>query len=135
MGAAAYNFAHNLTLGSSGEDVTQLQMVLIADGYLSIKTPTGTFGPLTKAALKRFQAFHGIPQMGAYCASKAGVSALLDSLRVELRPLGIATTTICPGWIRTPMTQQPDLPPGIRLMELADAVALMMKAIRLRRKN
>ncbi len=84
-------------------------------------------------ALSSLASFHGIPHMGAYCASKAGVNALLDSLRVELRPLGIAVTTICPGWIRTPMTQQPDLPAGVRLMELADAVALMMKAIRGRR--
>jgi NAD(P)-dependent dehydrogenase (short-subunit alcohol dehydrogenase family) len=84
-------------------------------------------------ALSSLASFHGIPHMSAYCASKAGVSALLDSLRVELRPLGIAVTTICPGWIRTPMTEQPDLPAGIHLMELDTAVAAMMKAIRGRR--
>jgi NAD(P)-dependent dehydrogenase (short-subunit alcohol dehydrogenase family) len=42
--------------------------------------------------------------MLAYSASKAGVNAIMDGLRVELAPVGILTTTVCPGWIRTPLT-------------------------------
>ncbi|HZZ78580.1 MAG TPA: SDR family NAD(P)-dependent oxidoreductase [Gemmataceae bacterium] len=49
--------------------------------------------------------FRGLPRMLAYSASKAGVNAIMDGLRVELKPLGIDVTTICPGWIRTPLTQ------------------------------
>src|SRR5262249_24293330 len=48
--------------------------------------------------------YRGLPLMAAYCASKSGVNALMDALRVELRSSGIVTTTICPGWIRTPLT-------------------------------
>jgi NAD(P)-dependent dehydrogenase (short-subunit alcohol dehydrogenase family) len=76
--------------------------------------------------------YHGLPGMSGYCASKAGVSALVDGLRVELRPLGIATTTICPGWIRTRLTEQVDAAmPG--LMELPDATRRMLEAIRQRK--
>ena len=50
--------------------------------------------------------YRGLPRMLAYCASKAGVNAIMDGLRVELKPIGIHVTTICPGWIRTPLTDK-----------------------------
>jgi short-subunit dehydrogenase len=46
----------------------------------------------------------GLPGSGAYSASKAAVLAYLESLRVEMRPFGVAVVTIAPGYIRTPMT-------------------------------
>ena len=48
--------------------------------------------------------FRGLPGAGAYSASKAAAISYLESLRVELRGSGIAVTTICPGYIATPMT-------------------------------
>ncbi len=76
--------------------------------------------------------YRGLPLMSAYCASKTGVNALFDALRVELRPFNIACTTICPGWIRTPMTAAlPFSPP--HLTEVKDAVRLIIAAIRTRR--
>lgn len=48
--------------------------------------------------------FRGIPGGGAYSASKAAAISYCESLRVELRNDGIAVVTICPGYIRTPMT-------------------------------
>jgi short-subunit dehydrogenase len=46
----------------------------------------------------------GLPGASAYCASKAAAIVYLESLRVELANTGISVTTICPGYIRTPMT-------------------------------
>ncbi|MEI6479419.1 MAG: peptidoglycan-binding protein [bacterium] len=57
---SSYNFAKNLTLGSTGADVKALQGVLIAGGYLKIAAPTTTFGPLTKAAVIAWQKAVGI---------------------------------------------------------------------------
>ena len=48
--------------------------------------------------------FRGIPGGGAYSASKAAAIKYCESLRVELRGTGIAVVTICPGYIKTPMT-------------------------------
>jgi NAD(P)-dependent dehydrogenase (short-subunit alcohol dehydrogenase family) len=48
--------------------------------------------------------FRGLPGSGAYSASKAASIAYLESLRVELAGSGVAVVTICPGFIRTPMT-------------------------------
>jgi short-subunit dehydrogenase len=48
--------------------------------------------------------FRGIPGGGAYSASKAAAIRYCESLRVELRADGISVVTICPGYIKTPMT-------------------------------
>lgn len=76
--------------------------------------------------------FRGLPGMAGYCASKAGVNALLDALRVELRPRGIHVTTVCPGWIRTPMTAGLDVPMP-HILEPSDAARRIVDAIRQRR--
>ena len=55
-------------------------------------------------AISSLASFRGLPVLAGYCAAKAGVNALFDSLRVELKGRGIRATTICPGWIRTPLT-------------------------------
>jgi short-subunit dehydrogenase len=48
--------------------------------------------------------FRGIPGASAYSASKAAAIRYCESLRVELREAGVSVVTICPGYIRTPMT-------------------------------
>lgn len=50
-------------------------------------------------------AIRGLPGHGAYCASKAGVVAYCESLRVELRASGVKVLTIIPGFIDTPLTR------------------------------
>jgi len=66
LGASTYNFTADLTIGSTGADVNELQTVLIADGYLRIAAPTGYFGTLTQAALKLWQAAHGVSATGYF---------------------------------------------------------------------
>ncbi len=46
----------------------------------------------------------GLPGAGAYSASKAASINYLESLRIELAGSGINVTTLCPGYIKTPMT-------------------------------
>jgi NAD(P)-dependent dehydrogenase (short-subunit alcohol dehydrogenase family) len=84
------------------------------------------------AVLSSLASARGMPRMAGYCASKAGVNALFESLRVELQGHGIAVTTICPAWIRTQMTAHlADRLPG--LMELPIAARLILEAIRRKR--
>jgi short-subunit dehydrogenase len=82
--------------------------------------------------LSSLASYRGLPVMSAYCASKAGVNALFDALRIELEPFNIACTTICPGWIRTPLTATMGFTIPA-MMEVADAVRPMVAAIRARR--
>ena len=48
----------------------------------------------------------GLSPSTAYSASKAAVTILMEGFGVELRPLGIAVTTILPGFVRTPLTDK-----------------------------
>ncbi len=82
--------------------------------------------------LSSLASYRGLPKMLGYCASKAGVSSLLEGLRVELRGYGIVVTTICPGWIRTPLTTNIDIPQP-HMMELPYAARVIVESIRRRR--
>jgi NAD(P)-dependent dehydrogenase (short-subunit alcohol dehydrogenase family) len=53
------------------------------------------------AAISSQGAFQGQAGCAAYCASKAGVNALLEGLAVEVAPLGIGVTIIEPGLVDT----------------------------------
>jgi short-subunit dehydrogenase len=57
------------------------------------------------AAVSSLAAYKGLPGESAYCASKAAVNAFMESLRIQLRGRGVAVTTICPGFVLTPMTE------------------------------
>jgi short-subunit dehydrogenase len=80
-------------------------------------------------AISSLASYRGLPKMAGYCASKSGVNNLMDGLRVELRSRGIVVTTICPGWIRTPLTANINVP-HVDLMEVSDAARRIIEAIR-----
>ena len=79
-------------------------------------------------------AYRGLPKSAAYCASKAAVSAMFESLRLDLKPHGIDVTIIHPGFIKTPLTagRQAKLP---WLQELEPAVKKIVTAIEKRKKS
>ncbi len=56
------------------------------------------------AAISSLAAYRGLPGESAYCASKAAVNAYMEGLRVQVRGRGVALTTVCPGFVKTPMT-------------------------------
>jgi len=59
---------------------------------------TGRFLAVASAAAVR-----GLPQLAAYCASKAGVAGLVRALAVELRGTGVTANAVAPGSTDTPM--------------------------------
>lgn len=69
--------------------------------------------------------FGALPGASAYCAPKAGLSMLLDCLRLDLRNSGVAVTAIHVGFVRTPMLDhaQHALP---QLLSVDVAVAAML---------
>jgi short-subunit dehydrogenase len=83
-------------------------------------------------AIASLASYRGLPLMAGYCAAKAGVVALMDSLRIELRGRGISCTTICPGWVRTPLSDTIRFPKP-NMMEVDAAAQRMVEAIRRRK--
>jgi len=57
------------------------------------------------------------PGMAAYSASKAGVEAMADSLRGEVRHLGVDVGQAYFSWIGTEMVTGADDRPGVRRMQ------------------
>ena len=66
--AGGYTFAKDLTIGSTGADVTALQQILVSGGYLTMPTGTayGYFGSITKSALIKYQLAMGIAPAAGY---------------------------------------------------------------------
>jgi len=56
------------------------------------------------AAVSSLGSYKGLPGESAYCASKAAVNIYMEGLRIQLRDRGVSVTTICPGFVKTPMT-------------------------------
>jgi len=52
----------------------------------------------------------GLPGAGSYSATKAAIQTLMDAFSVELRPRGVAVTTVNPGFVRTPLTDKNKFP-------------------------
>jgi len=60
--------------------------------------------PTALVGVASIAGWRGLPGNGAYCASKAGLIAYLQSLRAELRPTAVRVHTVSPGYLRTPLT-------------------------------
>jgi short-subunit dehydrogenase len=74
----------------------------------------------------------GFPGESAYCASKAAVNTYLEGLRIQLRARGIAVTSVCPGFVRTPMTADNAFAMPF-VLEAGEAAKRIVRALRRRR--
>src|SRR5262249_1233018 len=84
-------------------------------------------------AISSLAGYRGLPGESAYCASKAPVNVYLDGLRIHLRDTGVKVRTVCPGFVKTPMTATNTFHmPG--LMEADDAARRIVRAIKAGRK-
>lgn len=84
-------------------------------------------------AVSSLAAYRGLPKSAAYCASKAGMTAFFESLRLDIQHKGIDVTIIKPGFIKTPLTsgRKNKLP---FVMELEDSIPYFLNAIEKRKK-
>lgn len=103
---------------AGGFDTAQAQDLAVMRRMLEINLlgVATTFQPFLAAAAEQpghrlaligvasIAGWRGLPGNGAYCASKAGLIAYLQSLRAELRPTHITVHTASPGYLRTQLT-------------------------------
>jgi short-subunit dehydrogenase len=102
--------------GRSGETEEQARrfFAVNVDGVLNTIHPL--IGPMTArgrgqlALVSSLAGFRGFPGAPAYCASKAAVKSYGESLRLTLRPTGIEVSVICPGFVRSRITQKNRFP-------------------------
>lgn len=58
------------------------------------------------AIISSLAGFRGFAQSPAYCASKAAERVLGEGLRLRLRPVGVKVSVVCPGFVKTPLTDR-----------------------------
>ena len=79
-----------------------------------------TRGRGTLAGISSLAALRGMPDSGAYSASKACLSTWLESLQIDLDGTGVTVVDVQPGFVRTPMTDR-NRGPMPFLLEVDDA--------------
>lgn len=60
-------------------------------------------------------AYLGLPRSEAYSASKAAIRIMLQGLRLDLLKENIAVSIVCPGFVKTPLTDQNDFAMPLRI--------------------
>ena len=98
------------TLSERSEDLDPIRRVMEVNFFGMAATFSPFIGRMRAAGGGRLvgiasvAGIRGLPGVEAYSASKAAAISYLESLRVELRDTGVKVLTICPGYVRTPMT-------------------------------
>ncbi len=72
------------------------------------KAPAGQMKHI--AITSSIAGYHGMPTCPSYSATKACVKAWGEGLRLSLAPLGIRVSTICPGFVRSRITDKNTCP-------------------------
>lgn len=84
------------------------------------------------AVVASLAAYRGLPDSPAYSASKAGVLAYGEALRVRSEPAGVRLSVIVPGFFASPMSARYD---GLKLFPMTEAKAVKRVVCGLRRKQ
>jgi short-subunit dehydrogenase len=115
-------------------DVISINVIGVVNSVAAVLPEMLERGSGHLVAISSLASYRGMPKSGAYSASKAAVSTLFESLRVDLRRSGIDVTVIHPGFIRTPMTdgRKKKLP---FLIEVEDAACRIIKAVERRART
>lgn len=106
-------------------NINLLGVMYAFEAALDLMIPRGK-GQLV--AISSIAGYNGLPGASAYSASKAAVQKYCESLHLDLRQFGIDVTTICPGFVETPLTQK-NLHPMPFILKAPKAAALIARAI------
>jgi short-subunit dehydrogenase len=85
-------------------------------------------------ALSSLAGCRGMPFSAAYCASKAALTAYLESIRPPLRRRGVYVTTVLPGFVRTPLMETARVRLPVAMLEPEQAARHILRAILGRRR-
>jgi len=86
-------------------------------------------GSGTIAGISSLAAFRGLPKSGPYCASKAALLALLESVRLDLRGTGVKIVTICPGFVRSELTDRNDARDMRFILDTEDGARRILRGV------
>jgi short-subunit dehydrogenase len=120
--------------GRRGESEEQARRILAVnvDGVLNTIHPL--IGPMRArgrgqlALVSSLAGLRGYPGAPAYCASKSAVKSYGESLRLDLRPAGIEVSVICPGFVKSRITDRNRFPMPF-LMDANRAASIIRRGL------
>jgi short-subunit dehydrogenase len=131
-GIGATTRGHNLPLDDVSR-IINVNLIGAANSAAAVIPQMMRRGSGRVVAIASLAAYRGLPNSAAYCASKAGVSKLYESLRVDLRGTGVEVTVIFPGFVRTELTANHSN--MLFLMDVDTAVNKIVRAIERGKKS
>ena len=109
-------------------DTLEVNVMGLVNTFHPFVAPMRERGSGSLVGIASVAGFRGLPGATAYSASKAAAIRYLEGLRVELRGSGVRVTTICPGYIATPMTERNPYPMPF-IIDADDAARRFARAI------
>ena len=86
------------------------------------------------AGISSLAGFVGLPQSGAYSSSKSALLILLESLRVDLAASNVSVITICPGFIKSEMTDKNDPRDMLFVLDAQTGARKIIQAIKKKKR-
>lgn len=86
------------------ERVLRTNVLALAYTFHPFIAPMKARGRGTLVGIASVAGIRGLPGSEAYCASKSAAITYCESLRADIGRHGVRVVTICPGFIRTPLT-------------------------------
>ncbi len=120
--------------GGRGESENQTRDIFAINLAGVLNTVWPALGPMRKrrhgqiAIVSSIAAFRGFPGTPAYSASKAAVKTYGEALRGWLASEGIRVSVVCPGFVRTRMTEKNDFPMPF-VMDAAKAARIIRRGL------
>lgn len=117
-------FADEMTLGASlaTVDTNLTGAYVMLDAVLP---PMLARGQGVIVLVASVAGYFGMPRAAAYSASKAGLIALAETLAIELPERGIRTQVVCPGFVRTRLTEHNPFPMPLMISPEKAALYIM----------
>ena len=113
--------------------VIDINLIGAVNAVAAVLPPMLEKGSGQLVAISSLAGFRGLPKSAAYSASKAGMTAFFESVRLDVQNRGVSVTIIQPGFIKTPLTsgRANKMP---YLMELEDSLPHFIGAIEKKKK-
>jgi NADP-dependent 3-hydroxy acid dehydrogenase YdfG len=113
--------------------VIDINLIGAVNSVSAVLAPMLKLGSGQLVAVSSLAGIRGLPKSAAYSASKAGMTAFFESVRLDVQHQGVSVTIIEPGFIKTPLTSGRGAKMPF-LMELGDALPLFINAIEKKKK-
>ncbi len=120
-----------IAAGGDGDEAVDVLSVNVLGVWHTVEPALARMAPRGRgqlALMSSLAGFRGLPGAGPYCASKAAVRVLAESLRAEWRPKGLRVSAISPGFVDTPLTRRNRFPMPW-LMQPEDAARRIVKGL------